>query len=834
MRLIRLAPDSMVPRLWLLVLGTMMAAGCLGSLQAAEKRIDLDGNPINGEESSVSTRILSTFPVQIRNTISNNALGDSFTFDWTGAGPGGFSSFVSTGPGVGTIWSWTSVTQVYSIESPVRFLPARAVPVFGAPATGVEPIGGDEEGLFIVPGKSLNPTEVTLSTTSLVASLITFFSPLQTVASCGVECDSGSCEVFLDNHTGAPAGFLLQQEDCCLEPQQIFCDDVCTSYLTDTQNCGGCGIQCGPEELCSDGICACPDGLTQCGEGCVDLQTDPDHCSDCGLQCALDQFCSDATCLCTDEGFTNCDGTCVDLQSDDSSCGGCGTTCAFDEFCSAGICEERCPGQTLCGEECVDLDQPLNCGACGNVCGSNDICSAGECVTCRPPQATACDNECVSLHKDPLNCGACGFVCDFSGCPSEGQGACSQGSSCVCDPAPTESSATPRRFDPVYVNPPGRAKVEPLQSVAAEAPSWRAATRSRPAMSRSLNEATDVQTEAAATVEEAPVCEMGGIDIMIPDGGRFTQTLASARYGREVQATVVIERADGQRSTGPCPLVVPVQNASTEGVILSPVAVTTDDFSGDFLCQHNEPWCEFLITAVNVGDSPCVNPTATLSSPPNQFDPNEIVFNNADSSYPSWPAYPGEGLPLQEQTNSVAFSITPTDQAPGHGRFFLLTVGCQNLAAPVEMPIVLGIGTGCDPAANLDGQTYDHIDGLLPPVDAPLVPHGRSVNYSEGNFNHGSTIPMKVGLACGTLVLGDAQIDPHPQIVAVVHETLGPQSLQGINGHSNANPDDPRFSCNDTLCDYQFRTEQLPLGTYVVSIRMPDSRVFDAGFTISP
>jgi hypothetical protein len=526
----------------------------------------------------------------------------------------------------------------------------------------------------------------------------------------------------------------------------------------------------------------------------------------------------------------------LDLQNDDTNCGTCGFACELDEFCSLGVCEEKCPGQTLCGDDdCVDLDSDvLNCGACNNACGSNDICTAGECVTCRPPEQTACDNKCVNIHTNPFNCGECGFVCDFTDCPSTGTGTCSQGSSCVCDPAPRESSRDPLRFAPVPTEPPGRVKIEPLRSVSTEAPPWRAATRSRPAKRRAPTRVTAVEAAAVGTVEEAPVCDLSPIQQMIPDGEEFIQSQGTGRFGREVQATVAITLANGQTATGPCPVVVPVQNASTDGVILSPVAVTTNDFSGDFFCQDTEPWCDFLIKAVNVGDSPCINPVATLSSPPTEFDTNTILFNNAISTYSSWPAYPGDGLPLEESANTVAFSITPTGQAPEHGRLFLLTVDCMNLQDPVEMPIVLGFGSACDPDTDLDGQTYDQVNGLLPPVDAALVQQGNPPNCSTGNFNQGSTIPFKVGFACGTMVLGDAQIDPHPQLFALVHETLGPQSLLGANGDNNANPDDPGFSCNDSFCDYQFRTDLYPIGNYVVSIQMPNSIVLDACFTIGP
>ena len=67
-----------------------------------------------------------------------------------------------------------------------------------------------------------------------------------------------------------------------------------------------------------------------------------------------------------------------------------------------------------------------------------------------------------------------------------------------------------------------------------------------------------------------------------------------------------------------------------------------------------------------------------------------------------------------------------------------------------------------------------------------------------------------------------------------MHETLGPQTLDGINGDNNANPDDPFLSCSSSGCDYQYRTGGKPSGTYVIGIRMPDSRVFEVGLTVRP
>jgi hypothetical protein len=173
------------------------------------------------------------------------------------------------------------------------------------------------------------------------------------------------------------------------------------------------------------------------------------------------------------------------------------------------------------------------------------------------------------------------------------------------------------------------------------------------------------------------------------------------------------------------------------------------------------------------------------------------------------------------------------DQLPDVGRPFLMSVACANQPAPAVMPITLGIGSACNPAA-MDGSTYDHIDGFQAPVKTRLVPPGTPVSFSTGNFNLGSTIPLKLSLACGNVPLSGATINPRPQIVSLDHLLLGPQSLLGINGDNNANPDNPLFSCasTGTTCDFQFRTDQLPSGTYVIGVKMPDTRVFRAGFTI--
>src|SRR5262245_823809 len=235
--------------------------------RATDQAIDLDKNAANGQESKVTTKVLQTYPVQIENTIFNNAPGTSYAVAWDGAGPGGFHTFVPQGPGVGTKWLWTTVYQVYSIQSPAEFTPTRSLSVVGSQPTGVLSIGPTSTGSFMVPGKSIYPNAVTLSDASLSASLITFFSPERTAAMCGVDCTHGQCDLFLQNLTGGTATVTARQIDCCPETNQTFCDGQCTSYLTDSNNCGECGNVCASDRFCSGGACVCTPGLTECDGG---------------------------------------------------------------------------------------------------------------------------------------------------------------------------------------------------------------------------------------------------------------------------------------------------------------------------------------------------------------------------------------------------------------------------------------------------------------------------------------------------------------------------------------------------------------------------------------
>ena len=46
----------------------------------------------------------------------------------------------------------------------------------------------------------------------------------------------------------------MSQEGMC-EGGYLDCDFVCVDPLTDPQNCGGCGLACSSDEVCSLGSC---------------------------------------------------------------------------------------------------------------------------------------------------------------------------------------------------------------------------------------------------------------------------------------------------------------------------------------------------------------------------------------------------------------------------------------------------------------------------------------------------------------------------------------------------------------------------------------------------
>lgn len=149
--------------------------------------------------------------------------------------------------------------------------------------------------------------------------------------------------------------------DCDRDLGQLCASNGCeTDTNTDPNNCGGCGVKCGPGQECrmdlGGGGPQCRDtcqtaGLTQCGQQCADLLTDVQHCGACWGLCPparANQLVSCDKGLCVNEclpGFADCngdpaDGCEIDLRNHPANCGACGTQCDFGagQPCIEGKC----------------------------------------------------------------------------------------------------------------------------------------------------------------------------------------------------------------------------------------------------------------------------------------------------------------------------------------------------------------------------------------------------------------------------------------------------------------------------------------------------------------
>lgn len=101
--------------------------------------------------------------------------------------------------------------------------------------------------------------------------------------------ESDSDEGSSDGCWGSECG-----EPCV--PPLLACDEVCVDLKVDTANCGECGLACGPEQSCEQGLCKCEDKKTACLGGCFDTDDDDHHCGDCMTVCAIGTHCDDGIC----------------------------------------------------------------------------------------------------------------------------------------------------------------------------------------------------------------------------------------------------------------------------------------------------------------------------------------------------------------------------------------------------------------------------------------------------------------------------------------------------------------------------------------------------------
>jgi hypothetical protein len=155
----------------------------------------------------------------------------------------------------------------------------------------------------------------------------------------GEICRSGMCQGAT---FGCPPGFV----ECPPFGQ-------CRNLLVDRINCGACGLACGQDQICVNGFCqpalavcppdrcplVCSEGLTPCGVECVDLGHDRENCGACGVRCGFEEGCLNGVCVsgCL-PWLTRCASGCVDLLVDEANCGECGRACPANAACASGTC----------------------------------------------------------------------------------------------------------------------------------------------------------------------------------------------------------------------------------------------------------------------------------------------------------------------------------------------------------------------------------------------------------------------------------------------------------------------------------------------------------------
>ena len=160
----------------------------------------------------------------------------------------------------------------------------------------------------------------------------------------GPKCDDSTCTL----------GCNGEYDNC----NGDLCGDGCETKVTsDPKNCGGCGIECGPDQFCFKGVCQCGDSTIGCGSECVDPLTNAFHCGACGHVCPgywdriNDPLGGTPTCVLGKCGYycspgradcdQNIDNGCeADTMTDPMNCGGCGVRCDIDagQPCAGGKC----------------------------------------------------------------------------------------------------------------------------------------------------------------------------------------------------------------------------------------------------------------------------------------------------------------------------------------------------------------------------------------------------------------------------------------------------------------------------------------------------------------
>ena len=206
------------------------------------------------------------------------------------------------------------------------------------------------------------------------------------------------------------------------------CDGIIDNgfdLLTDSLNCGTCGLVCSAPTAvsqCVAGQCV----IASCTPGYVDADKNPANGCECMLTNGGVEICDGAD--------NNCDGVIdngFDLQHDVSNCGACGVGCSAEHanpFCAGGNCSYTCkPGF-------YDVDKQASDGceyACTKTVDPTEICDGldNDCnglvdgedpgMVYTPADRTCTSSASGACQSGLLTCIAAKMVCVGAGPPSE-------------------------------------------------------------------------------------------------------------------------------------------------------------------------------------------------------------------------------------------------------------------------------------------------------------------------------------------------------------------------------------------------------------------------------
>ncbi len=411
--------------------------------RSAAKAVDLDGNPANGAESTCELNVLQTFPVQIQTKITNRAVGDSYTFSWPSAGPGGFRSSLTPGStgGVGAIWTWTTNQSVVSFSGGTCDRDICFNSTGGPDATASYCSNAcAADGTTINLAKGAAAGTVVLNWTGGTAGFTVYRSTNSVGLTVGANIvGSTALTTFTDTPpaTDAVSFYLVRGTDCAARK-------ACTSDA----DCGAPGdgscFNRGPfgvpgRSLLANDVTVSAASLTA---SLITFFSPPkevfritsstnsgsfsETVSNTGTQPVTYQTPAYPPGCCPANPDVphqlRCGAVCVDYLNDPYNCGACGNVCGDGTCCTDGQCASVCAaGLTYCNGECADFQNDNNnCGACGNVCGEGTCCNEGACESICPAGQIYCNGKCVDTQNDNANCGGCGNACGDGTCCNEG------------------------------------------------------------------------------------------------------------------------------------------------------------------------------------------------------------------------------------------------------------------------------------------------------------------------------------------------------------------------------------------------------------------------------